>query len=98
MNRSGDRKSTQKAIKYTEKRLEGHMVDDMISQQIRNNIIRRAVSVKTRRELADVIYSELLDANVNPQTIPLSDLKSVLVEAIRVAPPSALPHPVSVAV
>lgn len=74
------------------------MVDDMISQQIRNNIIRRAVSVKTRRELADVIYSELLDANVNPQTIPLSDLKSVLVEAIRVAPPSALPHPVSVAV
>lgn len=74
------------------------MVDDMISQQIRNNIIRRAVSVKTRRELADVIYSELLDANVNPQTIPLSDLKSVLVEAIRVAPASALPHPVSVAV
>lgn len=74
------------------------MVDDMISQQIRNNIIRRAVSVKTRRELADVIYAELLDANVNPQTIPLSDLKSVLVEAIRVAPPSALPHPVSVAV
>lgn len=74
------------------------MVDDMISQQIRNNIVRRAVSVKTRRELADVIYSELLDANVNPQTIPLADLKSVLVEAIRVAPPSALPHPVSVAV
>jgi hypothetical protein len=77
---------------------EGQMVDAMISQQIRNNIVRRAGSVKTQRELADVIYSELLDANVNPQTIPLSDLKSVLVEAIRVAPASALPHPVSVAV
>lgn len=74
------------------------MVDPMISQQIRNNIVRRAVTVKTQRELADVIYAELLDANVNPQTIPLADLKSVLVEAIRVAPASALPHPVSVAV
>jgi hypothetical protein len=74
------------------------MVDPMISQQIRNNIVRRAGTVKTQRELADVIYAELLDANVNPQTIPLADLKSVLVEAIRVAPASALPHPVSVAV
>jgi hypothetical protein len=74
------------------------MVDPMISQRIRNNIVRRAGTVKTQRELADVIYAELLDANVNPQTIPLADLKSVLVEAIRVAPVSALPHPVSVAV
>ncbi len=70
----------------------------MISQQIRNNIVRRAGTVTTRHELADAIYAELLDANVNPQTIPLSDLKSVLVEAMRVAPPSAMPHPVSVAV
>jgi hypothetical protein len=70
----------------------------MISQQIRNNIVRRAGAVTTRRELADAIYAELIDANVNPQTIPLADLKSVLVEAIRVAPPSALPHPVTVAV
>ena len=70
----------------------------MISQQVRNNIVRRAGSAQTRRDVADAIYTELLEANVNPQTIPLSDLKSVLVEALRVAPASALPHPVTVAV
>ena len=70
----------------------------MISQQVRDNIVRRAGTVTTRHELADVIYAELLGANVNPQTIPLSDLKSVLVDAARVAPRSALPHPVNVAV
>ena len=74
------------------------MVDPMISQQVRNNIVRRAGSAQTRRDVADAIYTELLEANVNPQTIPLSDLKSVLVEALRVAPASALPHPVTVAV
>ena len=74
------------------------MVDPMISQQVRNNIVRRAGSARTRRDVADAIYSELLEANVNPQTIPLSDLKSVLVDALRVAPASALPHPVTVAV
>lgn len=74
------------------------MVSVMISQQVRNNIVRRAVTATSRRELADAIYAELIDANVNPQTIPLSDLKSVLVEAIRAAPPSAVPHPIDVAV
>jgi hypothetical protein len=74
------------------------MVERMISQQVRNNIVRRAGAARTRRDVADAIYTELLEANVNPQTIPLSDLKSVLVEALRVAPASALPHPVTVAV
>lgn len=74
------------------------MVDPMISQQVRNNIVRRAGSAQTRRDVADAIYTELLEANVNPQTIPLADLKSVLVDALRVAPASALPHPVTVAV
>ena len=70
----------------------------MITQQIRNQIVQRAGAARTRRDVVDAIYDTLVDANLNPQTIPLSDLKSVLVDALRVAPASALPHPVSVAV
>jgi hypothetical protein len=69
----------------------------MISQELRDTIVERAETARTRREVVDAIYGSLRDANLNPQTIPLSDLKSVLVDALRVAPPSALPDPVSVA-
>lgn len=69
----------------------------MISDEVRNTIVQRAEGAQNQRQVADAIYGALLDANLNPQTIPLSDLKSVLVDALRAAPASALPRPISVA-
>ena len=70
----------------------------MISHEVRDSIVQRAVAAQTQQDVADAIYGALLDANLNPQTIPLSDLKSVLVDALRAAPIKALPGPIGVAV
>lgn len=63
----------------------------MITQELRRKVAKRAQGAHTRRDVADAIYGALLDANLNPQTIPLSDLKVMLVDALKVAPASAIP-------